>query len=109
LRPFLPLFLVRDLLLLELVNGAWMGNFAALKSIHLFAIAFVILFLNMAFCKLYLRTVCDDPNLCKKPNNLRFQKFILWIIALLMLASLLKAKFCETNFQSEAIVVYKRY
>jgi len=75
---------VGPLLLLTLgIGGAWMSNLTALEPVRPFAIAFTILFLGIAFWKLYIRPTCDDPNLCKKPSNVRLQKIIFWVITLL--------------------------
>jgi mercuric ion transport protein len=78
---------VGPLVLLTLgVGGAWIGNLSALEPFRPIFIAVTLLFLGLAFRKLYLVSqscAVDAP--CAQPANLRKQRRIFWIVSVLVL------------------------
>ncbi len=79
---------VGPLVLLSLgVSGAWIGNLSAMQTYRPFFILLTLLFLGLAFRKLYLkpaRCAVDAP--CADPGVLRRQRLVFWIVSLLVIA-----------------------
>ena len=84
---------VGPLVLLALgVSGAWIGNLTALEPYRPFFIGLTLLFLGLAFRKLYLvpqrctpGTSCGDD-----PYVIRRQRLAFWVVAILLLALLME-------------------
>lgn len=82
---------VGPLVLLALgISGAWIGNLTALEPARPFFIGLTLLFLGLAFRKLYLvpRT-CAPGTSCDEPGVIRRQRLTFWLVAVLLLALLL--------------------
>ena len=83
---------VGPLVLLALgISGAWIGNLTALEPFRPFFICLTLLFLGLAFRKLYLvPQICAPGTVCvDDPRVLRRQRLTFWIVAVLLLALLL--------------------
>ena len=81
---------VGPLVLLTLgIGGAWIAHLTALEPIRPWLIAATLLFLGLAFRRLYVQPqVCEPDSLCANPIVLKRQRLIFWVIALLLLALL---------------------
>ena len=82
---------VGPLVLLALgISGAWIGNLTALEPYRPIFIGLTLLFLGLAFRKLYLvPRVCSPENTCAEPRVLRRQRMTFWTVAALLLGLLL--------------------
>lgn len=82
---------VGPLVLLMLgVGGAWIAHLTALEPLRPWFIAATLLFLGLAFHRLFLRQrVCAPGAPCAEPIVLRRQRWIFGIVALALLALLL--------------------
>ena len=78
---------VGPLVLLALgVSGAWIGSLTALEPYRPFFIGLTLLFLGLAFHRLYLaRRVCTPGSACADPRALKRQRFAFWIVTILVL------------------------
>lgn len=78
---------IGPLLLLALgISGAWISTFTQLEFLRPIGIIITLIFLMLAFWRLYImpqRCSIDKP--CAKPNNLRIQRLIFWMITLLLI------------------------
>ena len=74
---------VGPLVLLALgISGAWIGNLTALEPYRPFFIGLTLLFLGLAFRRLYLvREVCAPDSSCANPRILRRQRLTFWLVA----------------------------
>ena len=81
---------VGPLVLLMLgIGGAWVANLTALEPLRPWLIGATLLFLGLAFRRLYLQQhVCEPGAACAEPIVLRRQRWIFWIVALALLALL---------------------
>ena len=81
---------VAPLVLLALgIGGAWIGNLTALEPYRPLFIGLTLLFLGLAFCKLYLvPRVCAPGTRCADPTTSRRQRLIFWVVAALLLGLL---------------------
>jgi mercuric ion transport protein len=81
---------VGPLVLLMLgIGGAWIVNLTALEPLRPWFIAATLLFLGLAFRRLYLQPqVCEPGAACAEPTVLRRQQRIFWVVALALLALL---------------------
>ncbi len=81
---------VGPLVLLTLgIGGAWIANLTALEPLRPWFIAATLLFLGLAFRRLYLQPpVCEPGAMCAEPIVLERQRQVLWIVALALLALL---------------------
>jgi mercuric ion transport protein len=77
---------VGPLVLLTLgVSGAWIGNLTALQPYRPFLIGLTLLFIGLAFRKLYLvPQVCVPGTACADPKSLRRQRLVFWLVSLLL-------------------------
>ena len=75
---------VGPLLLLGLgVSGAWIGSLAAFEPFRPYMIAATLIFLALAFRKLYLVPQnCEPGTMCATPQTLRKQRILFWVITL---------------------------
>jgi mercuric ion transport protein len=82
---------VGPLVLLALgISGAWIGNLTALEPYRPIFIGLTLLFLGLAFRKLYLLPrACTPENACAEPRVIRRQRLAFWTVATLLLCLLL--------------------
>ena len=81
---------IGPLVLLSLgIGGAWISNLTALEPYRPIFIGITLVFLFLAFRKLYLvpKQCAPDEN-CALPNVLRNQRIIFWIVTVLLIALL---------------------
>ncbi len=81
---------VLPLLLLSLgIGGAWMSTLTSMTTARPFLFALALLFIWMAFMKLYLsKAACEDEALCVNPQVLAKQRCIFWIISVMIMGLL---------------------
>ena len=81
---------VGPLVLLMLgVGGSWIANLTALEPLRPWFMAATLLFLGLAFRRLYLQPqACEPGKACAKPVALKRQRLIFWVVALALLALL---------------------
>ena len=81
---------VGPLVLLTLgIGGAWIANLTALEPMRPSFIATTLIFLGLAFRRLYLQPqVCEPGATCAEPLVLKRQRAIFWVVALAVLALL---------------------
>ena len=76
-------------LLMMGISGAWIANLTALEPLRPWFIAVTLLFLGLAFRRLYLRPqVCEPGAACAEPTVLKRQRRVFWFVALAILALL---------------------
>src|SRR2546427_9718806 len=81
---------VGPLVLLTLgIGGTWVGNLTAMEPYRPFFIGLTLLFLGLAFRKLYLvPQVCASGTSCAVPRTAKRQRLAFWIVAILLLGLL---------------------
>jgi mercuric ion transport protein len=81
---------VGPLVLLTLgIGGAWIAHLTALEPLRPWLVAATLLFLGLAFRRLYLRPQdCEPSTMCAEPIVLKRQRLIFWVVALALLALL---------------------
>lgn len=81
---------VGPLVLLALgIGGAWIANLTSLERLRPWLIAATVLFLGLAFRRLYLQPqVCETGTACAEPLVVTRQRLIFWVVALALLAVL---------------------
>lgn len=76
-------------LLLMGIGGAWVANLVALEPMRPFFIGATLLFVALAFRRLYLvPQVCEPGTPCADPRTVSRQRLMFWIVVV-VLASLL--------------------
>ena len=71
------------------IGGAWIANLTALEPLRPWFIAATLVFLGLAFRRLYLQPqVCEPGAACAEPIVLKRQRLIFWVVALALLALL---------------------
>ena len=71
------------------IGGAWIANLTALEPLRPWFIAATLLFLGLAFRRLYLQPqVCEPGTACAEPLVLKRQRLIFWVVVLALLALL---------------------
>lgn len=83
---------VGPLVLLALgISGAWIGNLTALEPYRPVFIGLTLVFLGLAFRKLYRVPQTCGPHTptCPDPRALRRQRLIFWSVSLLLLGLLI--------------------
>ena len=71
------------------IGGAWIANLTALEPLRPWFIAATLLFLGLAFRRLYLRPqICEPGAACAVPIGLERQRLIFWVVAMALLALL---------------------
>ncbi|WP_369959671.1 mercuric transporter MerT family protein [Pseudomonas benzenivorans] len=81
---------VAPLLLLTLgVGGSWVGSLVAMEPYRPFFIALTLLFLGLAFRRLYLLPpACTSGTRCARQRGSNRQRLAFWIVTVLLLALL---------------------
>ena len=79
---------IGPLVLLALgIGGAWVSNLTALEPYRPIFIGVVLVFLGLAFRKLYLvPRRCAPDDACAVPSTLRNQRIIFWVVTVILLA-----------------------
>lgn len=76
-------------LLLMGIGGAWVANLTALEPVRPFFMSATLLFVALAFRRLYLMPqVCEPGTPCAEPRTVTRQRLMFWIVVVI-LASLL--------------------
>ena len=71
------------------VGGAWIGNLTALEPYRPIFIGITLIFLWLAFRKLYLvPQACPPGTPCANPATLRNQRLVFWFVTILLIALL---------------------
>lgn len=81
---------VGPLVLLALgIGGAWVSNLTAVEPVRPFLISVALLFLGLAFRRLYLVPVtCEPGTPCADPRTLARQRVIFWLVAVTLVVLL---------------------
>lgn len=81
---------VGPLVLLMLgIGGAWIANLTALEPLRPWLIAATVLFMGLAFRRLYLQPqVCEPGAVCAEPIVVKRQRLVFWVVALALLTLL---------------------
>lgn len=81
---------VGPLVLLALgIGGAWIGNLTALEPYRPIFIGLTLMFLALAFRKLYLvPKICTPGMHCAEPHTIKRQQAMFWIVSSLLLGLL---------------------
>lgn len=81
---------VGPLVLLALgIGGAWIGNLTAFEPFRPVFIGLTLLFLGLAFRRLYLvPQVCAPGTQCAAPQTAKRQRLIFWSVGVLLLGLL---------------------
>lgn len=81
---------VGPLVLLTLgVSGAWIGSLTAMEPFRPALIGVTLLFLGLAFRKLYLvPQTCAPGKSCPDPGTVKRQRLVFWIVTVLLLGLL---------------------
>ena len=79
---------VGPLVLLALgISGAWISNLTALEPYRPIFIGVTLVFLVLAFRKLYLvPQVCEPGTACANPVTRRNQRIVFWIVTVVLAA-----------------------
>ena len=77
---------VGPLLLLTLgISGAWISNLTAFEPYRPIFIAATLVFLGLAFRKLYLvPQPCEPENACAHPTTRRNQRIVFWAVTVVL-------------------------
>ena len=78
---------VGPLVLLALgISGTWIGNLTAMDPFRPFFIILTLVFLGLAFRKLYVAPrICAPDLACANPRVLRRQRITFWIVTTMLL------------------------
>ncbi|MCP1175847.1 mercury transporter MerT (plasmid) [Ralstonia solanacearum] len=81
---------VGPLVLLALgIGGSWVGSLTAMEPYRPVFIGLTLLFLGLAFRKLYLvPRACTPGTPCAEPRTLKRQRLVFWIVAAVLLGLL---------------------
>ncbi len=81
---------VGPLVLLMLgIGGTWVASLTALEPLRPWLVGATVLFLGLAYRRLYLRSpVCEPGAACAKPIVLGRQRRIFWLVSLALVALL---------------------
>ncbi len=68
------------------ISGSWIGNLSALEPVRPYFIGMTLIFLGLAFRKLYLvPQACAVDKPCAQPDNLRKQRITFWFVSVFVL------------------------
>ncbi len=78
---------IGPLLLLTLgISGSWIGNLSAMEAFRPYLIGITLVFLGLAFRKLYLvPQTCAVDAPCSTLSNLRKQRITFWVVSVFVL------------------------
>lgn len=81
---------VGPLVLLTLgIGGAWVANLTAFEPLRPWFIAATLVFLGLAFRRLYLQPqVCEPGEACADPIVLKRQRLMFWIVTVALIVLL---------------------
>lgn len=69
------------------ISGSWISNFSALEPFRPIFIGVTVIFLGLAYRKLYLMPkACDADTPCANPSYLHKQRIIFWVVTILVIA-----------------------
>ena len=69
------------------ISGSWISNLTAMEPYRPIFIGITLLFLGLAFRKLYLTPQsCATDSPCAQPANLRKQRLLFWLITVAVTA-----------------------
>ena len=82
---------VGPLVLLALgIGGAWIGNLTALEPYRPIFVGLTLLFLGLAFRKLYMEPRgCAAESACAEPRVIRRQRLTFWLVSALLVCLLM--------------------
>lgn len=94
---------VGPLVLLALgIGGSWVGSLTAMEPYRPFFIGMTLLFLGLAFRKLYLvPQVCTPGTPCADPRTRQRQRLTFWIVTVLLLGLLAVPWFAPLFYRKE--------
>lgn len=77
---------VGPLVLLTLgIGGVWVGNLTALEPVRPFFIGVTLLFITLAFRRLYLAPqVCEPGTPCADPRTMKRQRLVFWLVVVIL-------------------------
>ena len=77
---------VGPLVLLTLgIGGVWVGNLTALEPVRPFFIGVTLLFITLAFLRLYLvPQVCEPGTPCADPRTIKRQRLVFWLVVVIL-------------------------
>ncbi|MCI4427947.1 MAG: mercury transporter MerT [Burkholderiales bacterium] len=77
---------VGPLVLLTLgIGGVWVGNLTALEPVRPFFIGVTLLFITLAFRRLYLvPQVCEPGTPCADPRTMKRQRLVFWLVVVIL-------------------------
>lgn len=71
------------------IGGAWVGSLTAFEPYRPILIGLTLLFLGLAFRKLYLvPQICTPGTPCADPSAIKQQRLTFWLVAVLLLGLL---------------------
>lgn len=77
------------LLLILGISGSWIGNLSALEAYRPFFIVLAVVFLGLAFRRVYLLPkACASDALCATAKGKRSQQIIFWLTTLIVVLSI---------------------
>lgn len=77
--PFMLLFLG--------MSGVWISHLAVFAPFRPIAILIMLFFLGLAFWQIYFKPItCHAGNICVRPQYLRVQRILFWVITVILLA-----------------------
>ena len=77
------------ILLMLGISGSWIGNLSALESVRPFLILAAVIFLVLAYQKIYRKPkVCTTTAVCSTPQGQRTQKLMFWITTSIIVLSI---------------------
>jgi len=77
------------ILLMLGISGSWIGNLSALEPYRPLFIVLAIVFLGLAYRKIYLLPkACNTDAVCATPQGERSQQIIFWVTTLVVVLSI---------------------
>ena len=69
------------------ISGSWIGNLSAMDTYRPYLIGLTLVFMGLAFRKLYLVPQhCEVDTPCASPNYVKKQRIIFWVISVFVLS-----------------------
>ena len=77
------------ILLMLGISGSWIGNLSALEPFRPLFILAAVIFIGMAYRKIYRRSnACDTDAVCATQQGKRSQQVIFWVTTLIIVLSI---------------------